>query len=214
MTIMVVDDERKIVEIISSYLRKEGFDIIYAFNGEEALKKFEHSKIDLIILDWMIPQINGIDVCKYIKNINSCKIIMLTAKTQTDDELNALNIGADDYVKKPFDIRVLMMRVRKLLGVDNEFRVKDIKLNIKNKQVYKGDNRLILTRIEFNLLSCFIKNKGIILSRDRIIDLVWGSYNGDYRTVDTHIRRLRSKIGDNIIKTYRGMGYSIEGDLD
>lgn len=214
MTIMVVDDERKIVEIISSYLRKEGFDIIYAFNGEEALKKFEHSKIDLIILDWMIPQINGIDVCKYIKNINSCKIIMLTAKTQTDDELNALNIGADDYVKKPFDIRVLMMRVRKLLGVDNEFRVKDIKLNIKNKQVYKGDNRLILTRIEFNLLSCFIKNKGIILSRDRIIDLVWGAYDGDYRTVDTHIRRLRSKIGDNIIKTYRGMGYSIEGDLD
>lgn len=215
MTIMVVDDEKKIVNIISSYLKIEGFHVIPVYNGEDALREFENTRIDLVILDWMIPKIDGIDVCKYIKSISSCKVIMLTAKTQTEDELTALYTGEDDYVKKPFDIRVLMMRVKKLLGSDNEIKVSDIKISLREQKAYKHGQNLNLTKIEFDLLSCFMKNKGVILSRDRLVDLVWGvGYEGDHRTVDTHIRRLRCKLGEDVIKTYRGIGYSMEGDVD
>lgn len=140
---------------------------------------------------------------------------MLTARTQFDDELEALNIGADEYVKKPFDIRVLVMRGKKLLNLEKNFRFKNIDINFESQKVYRDGENLNLTKIEFELLKCFVKNKGIILSRGKIIDLVWGvDYDGDPRTVDTHIRRLRRKIGEDVIKTYRGIGYSLEGEIN
>lgn len=215
MNVMIVDDEEKLVKILKFYFEKEGFNVFEDLNGEDAIKKCDSNKIDLVILDWMIPKLNGIEVCKYIKENMNTKVLMLTTKTQTEDELEALGIGADEYVKKPFDLGVLIMRAKKLLNIDKDVTFGYIRINFNDKKVYRNNQILNLTKIEFDLLSCFVKNKGIILSRDKIISLVWGiDYEGDYRTVDTHIRRLRVKIGENSIKTYRGIGYSLEVDLN
>lgn len=203
------------IKILSSYFEKEGFKTILAKDGEEALNLFSSNTIDLAILDWMMPKINGIDVCKYIKENSSAKILILTAKGETENELEALNCGADEYVKKPFDPRVLIMRAKKLLDVNENIVAYDLKVDIKSKKVYKGGELVPLTKIEFELIKCLIRNKGIILCREKLLDLVWGlEYEGDYRTVDTHIRRLRSKVGEEIIKTHRGLGYSLECDLN
>ncbi len=215
MKILIVDDEEKLLKILKKYFEVEGFSVETALDGEEAIFKIDENKIDLVILDWMIPKISGIEVCKYIKENTNAKVLMLTARTQFDDELEALNIGADEYVKKPFDIRVLVMRGKKLLNLDKNFRFKNIDINFESQKVYRDGENLNLTKIEFELLKCFVKNKGIILSRGKIIDLVWGlDYDGDPRTVDTHIRRLRRKIGEDVIKTYRGIGYSLEGEIN
>lgn len=215
MKILIVDDEEKLLKILKKYFEVEGFSVETALDGEEAIFKIDENKIDLVILDWMIPKISGIEVCKYIKENTNAKVLMLTARTQFDDELEALNIGADEYVKKPFDIRVLVMRGKKLLNLEKNFRFKNIDINFESQKVYRDGENLNLTKIEFELLKCFVKNKGIILSRGKIIDLVWGvDYDGDPRTVDTHIRRLRRKIGEDVIKTYRGIGYSLEGEIN
>lgn len=215
MKILIVDDEEKLLKILKKYFEVEGFSVETALDGEEAIYKIDENKIDLVILDWMIPKISGIEVCKYIKENTNVKVLMLTARTQFDDELEALNIGADEYVKKPFDIRVLVMRGKKLLNLEKNFRFKNMDINFESQKVYRDGENLNLTKIEFELLKCFVKNKGIILSRGKIIDLVWGlDYDGDPRTVDTHIRRLRRKIGEDVIKTYRGIGYSLEGEIN
>ncbi len=215
MKILIVDDEEKLLKILKKYFEVEGFSVETALDGEEAIYKIDENKIDLVILDWMIPKISGIEVCKYIKENTNAKVLMLTARTQFDDELEALNIGADEYVKKPFDIRVLVMRGKKLLNLEKNFRFKNIDINFESQKVYRDGENLNLTKIEFELLKCFVKNKGIILSRGKIIDLVWGlDYDGDPRTVDTHIRRLRRKIGEDVVKTYRGIGYSLEGEIN
>lgn len=211
MNVLIADDENSMVKILEAYFKKEGFNIFIAKNGEEALEIFSLNKIDLAILDWMMPKINGIDVCKYIKKNSNTKVLILTAKSQNEDEIEALNCGADEFIKKPFDPRILIIRAKKLIPFYEEINIDDLKINIEEMKAYKGKELLKLTKIEYELLLVFIKNKGIILSRDRLIDLVWGmDYEGDYRTVDTHIRRLRAKIGEDTIKTYRGMGYSME----
>ena len=211
MNVLIADDENSMVKILEAYFKKEGFNIFIAKNGEEALEIFSLNKIDLAILDWMMPKINGIDVCKYIKKNSNTKVLILTAKSQNEDEIKALKCGADEFIKKPFDPRILIIRAKKLIPFYEEINIDDLKINIEEMKAYKGKELLKLTKIEYELLLVFIKNKGIILSRDRLIDLVWGmDYEGDYRTVDTHIRRLRAKIGEDTIKTYRGMGYSME----
>lgn len=211
MNVLIADDEKQMVKILASYFNKEGFNTFEANNGEEALEIFHKNKVDLAILDWMMPKINGIEACKYIKDNSNTKVLILTAKSHNDDEVVAFNCGADEYIKKPFDPRILLIRSKKLMNMDNEIHFNDIKININESKAYKGQLNLNLTKIEFDLLTCFSNNKGIILSRDKLIDLVWGvDYEGDYRTVDTHIRRLRRKIGEDVIKTYRGIGYCME----
>lgn len=215
MNILVADDELSMVKIISAYLQKEKFNVFTAKDGEEALDIFSENKIDLAILDWMMPKFDGIEVCKYIKENSETKVLILTAKSQNEDEIKALNIGADEYIRKPFDPRILIIRVKKLIGYKEIININNIKIDFKSHKVYKHDDEINLTKTELDLLNCFIKNKGIILSREKLLDLVWGiDYDGDLRTVDTHIRRLRSKIGENTIKTYRGLGYSLEEDYD
>ncbi|MFN1988791.1 response regulator transcription factor [Clostridioides difficile] len=182
-----------------------------AKNGEEALDIFYENKIDLAILDWMMPIIDGIEVCKEIKENSNTRVLMLTAKSQSEDEIEALNIGADEYIKKPFDPRVLIIRAKKLINYKNTINIKDLKIDFGSSKVFKGDKELLLTKKELELIRCLINNKGMVLSREKLLDLVWGlDYEGDFRTVDTHIRRLRVKIGEDIIKTYRGLGYSLE----
>lgn len=213
MNVLIADDEKSMLKILSTYFEREGFNVITANNGDEALKKFHSNKIDLAILDWMMPEISGIEVCEYIKANSNIKVLILTAKSENDDEIEALNCGADEYIKKPFDIRVLLIRAKKLVNFNEEISSNDIKINLELGKAYKNNEILKLTKIEYELLLTFVKNRGVILSRDRLIDLVWGmEYEGDYRTVDTHIRRLRTKIGENLIKTYRGIGYSMEED--
>lgn len=213
MNILIADDEKHMLKILLAYFQKEGFNIFTAKDGDEALELFHLHKIDLAILDWMMPEVSGVEACRYIKENSNTKVLILTAKTQNDDEIEALNCGADEYIKKPFDPRILLIRAKKLINFNDEININDIKINTDEQRVYKNGEALKLTKIEYDLLISFVRNRGIILSRDKLIDLVWGmDYDGDYRTVDTHIRRLRSKIGEDSIKTYRGIGYSMEGD--
>ncbi|CEQ22665.1 DNA-binding response regulator [[Clostridium] sordellii] len=211
MNILVADDEPSMLKIIEAYLKKEKFNVLTASSGEEALEKFYENKIDLAILDWMMPNIDGIEVCKQIKEKSDTKVMMLTAKGQVDDEIDALNIGADDYIKKPFDPRLLIIRVKKLIGYNDIFKLKNLKVDLKQQKAFKDDKDLGLTKTEFELLKTLVNNKGSILPREKLLDLVWGmDYYGDLRTVDTHIRRLRSKIGEEYITTHRGLGYCLE----
>lgn len=211
MNILVADDELSMLKIIEAYLKKEGFNVLTATDGEEALEIFYENKIDLAILDWMMPNLDGIEACKQIKENSDTKVMMLTAKGQVDDEIDALNIGADDYVRKPFDPRILIIRAKKLIGYNDIFTIKDLKVDFKQQKAFKENIDLGLTKTEFELLKTFINNKGSILSREKLLDLVWGmDYYGDFRTVDTHIRRLRTKIGEELIVTHRGLGYSLE----
>lgn len=215
MNILIADDEKQMANILEAYFKKEGFNVFKAYDGREALDLFEKNKIDLAILDWMMPEVNGIEVCEYMKENRDTKVLILTAKSQSDDEVEALNCGADEFIKKPFDPRILIIRAKKLVEMDKEIIAGDILINLAMKRVYKLGEEIKLTKNEYGLLLEFAKNRNIILSRDKLIDLVWGmDYDGDYRTVDTHIRRLRTKIGEDVIKTYRGIGYSMEGDLN
>ena len=211
MNILVADDELSMLKIIEAYFKKEGFNVLTSMDGEEALEIFYENKIDLAILDWMMPNIDGIEVCKQIKENSNTKVMMLTAKGEVDDEIDALNIGADDYVRKPFDPRLLIIRAKKLIGYNNIFIIENLKVDFKQQKAFKENKELGLTKTEFELLKTFINNKGSILSREKLLDLVWGmDYYGDFRTVDTHIRRLRTKIGEELIVTHRGLGYSLE----
>lgn len=215
MNILIADDEVSMIKILCAYFKKEGFNVFTAKNGEEALNVFYENKIDLAILDWMMPVIDGIEACKEIKENSNTKVLMLTAKSQSEDEIEALNIGADEYIKKPFDPRVLIIRAKKLVNYKDTINIKDLKIDFESNKVFKGDDELLLTKKELELMRCLVNNKGIVLSRERLLDLVWGlDYDGDFRTVDTHIRRLRTKVGEDIIRTYRGLGYSLEDFYD
>ncbi|MGL4656380.1 MAG: response regulator transcription factor [Sarcina sp.] len=211
MNILIAEDEEQMAKILKLYIKKEGFEVTVTSNGEEALDVIFDKKFDLAILDWMMPKMSGVEVCKEIKKNFNLKIIMLTAKDTTEDEIFALEVGADDYIKKPFDPRVLMIRIKKLLGILQKIVFDDFVLDTDSKKLFKNNEEIELTKREFDLLLCFYNNRGINLSRDKIIDLVWGiEYEGEYRTVDTHIYRLREKIGKNFIKTKRGLGYCFD----
>ncbi|MCM3755866.1 response regulator transcription factor [Sporosarcina aquimarina] len=211
MTILIADDEPQMLKVLSAYFKNEGFDVRTAKDGQEALDIVESTKIELAILDWMMPKIDGIDVCNYIKENSQTKVLILTARSQNQDELVALNTGADDYIRKPFDPQILIVRAKKLMNSSKEIKVSDIRIMENEKKAYKNDELVQLTKTEYDLLLVFSRNKGVILSRETLIDRVWGmDYDGDPRTVDTHIRRLRAKIGTELIKTYRGVGYCLE----
>ncbi|WP_088041913.1 response regulator transcription factor [Bacillus sp. EAC] len=209
MNILIADDELDMLKILNAYFVKEGYQVFLAEDGEKALEVFYREKIDLAILDWMMPYCSGMNVCKEIKRKGNTKVLMLTAKSEDEDELHALTIGADDYVKKPFHPGILLTRAKKLLKEDKQITVSDLKIDLQAKVVTKNEEILSLTKKEIELLSCFIRNQGKVLSREDLLSSVWGiDYDGDDRTVDTHIRRLREKIGEELIQTHRGLGYS------
>lgn len=216
MNILLADDEPAMLKIVATYFLQEDFAIFTAADGEEALAIFEQRHIDLAILDWMMPKLDGLALCREIKAFSpKTKVIMLTAKSQEDDEIMGLASGADDYLKKPYSPRVLLLRAKKLLNYQDSGLFGGMKIDRLAKKVYQGDRNLGLTKIEFELLDTLVRNEGLILSRGQLLDLVWGvDYEGDERTVDTHIRRLRAKIGERQIKTHRGLGYSLEVGQD
>ncbi|MCA5011635.1 MULTISPECIES: response regulator transcription factor [unclassified Enterococcus] len=211
MNILIADDSPEMVQILSAYIKKAGFTVFTAFDGEEALELFYTEKIDLAIIDWMMPKVDGIEVIKTIKSESPVKILMLTAKTTGDDEFLSLSSGADDFLTKPFHPKVLVLRVKKLLGVTETITIKKLVIDPAKLNFWKNDQRIDLTKKESDLLMFLVNNRGTILTREQLLIGVWGmDYDGVARTVDTHIRRLREKIGDEIITTKRGVGYLVE----
>lgn len=211
MNLLLADDEPLMLNILQSYFSKEGFRVFPAQDGEEALELFYGGPIDLAILDWMMPRRSGVEVCREIKKAGRTKVLLLTAKGGAEDELLALEAGADDYVRKPFDPRVLLLRARKLLQLTSTVAIGDVTVDLAGQKIFRGGEDVQATWKEFQLMKFLVRNKGRIISRKMLLDHVWGfDYFGEERTVDTHIRRLREKIGESRIKTYRGMGYCLE----
>lgn len=219
--ILVVDDESRMRKLVHDFLTREGYAVVEAADGEEALDIFYSDKeISLIVLDVMMPKINGWDVCREIRKISKLPIIMLTAKGDESDELNGFEIGADEYISKPFSPKILVARVTALLRRANKIgETADIReaggiVMDKTAHTVAIDGQNIdLSVKEFELLDYFMNNRGIALSRERILDSVWSyDYFGDARTIDTHVKKLRSKMGakGDYIKTVWGVGYKFE----
>ena len=221
LKILVVDDESRMRKLVRDFLVKQDFEVIEAEDGEDALNKFYAQKdIALIILDVMMPKINGWDVCKEIRETSKVPIIMLTAKGEESDELQGFNIGADEYISKPFSPKILVARVEAILrraGKKDEevLEIGGIKIDRLGHQVLVDEKEVELSYKEFELLAYFVENQGIALSREKILNHVWNyDYFGDARTIDTHVKKLRSKMGDKgeLIKTIWGMGYKLEAE--
>lgn len=212
MRILIAEDERDMQKILALYLKKEGYEVEVASDGRAALQYLTSQSFDLVLLDWMMPIMNGIEVCHEVRKLNiPIKILMLTAKTENGHEFTGLSSGADDYLRKPFDIKILLLRIKKLCRQEDTLRCGELTVNQENYEALKQGVRLTLTKKEYELLCYFVQNQRITLTRDQILNHVWGmDYDGDARTVDTHIRRLRGKIGENYIKTCVGIGYALE----
>ena len=224
--ILVVDDEKNIIELIKFNLENIGYDVVIANDGMDALKVAKTEKPGLILLDLMIPKMNGFEVCKEIrkdKQINDIPIIMITAKDEENDKILGLEIGADDYITKPFSIKELIARVKAILRrslrdsdeYKSSFSIGNLNINFSKHEIFKDSKKIELTLKEFEVLEMLIKAKGNVLTREFLLERIWGyEYIGETRTVDVHIRHLRKKIENNdknpkYIQTIRGVGYKI-----
>lgn len=220
--ILIVDDEPLIVKGLKFSLEQEGYEIDVAYDGEEALQKVNEGDFNLVLLDLMLPKIDGISVCQQIRETKSIPIIMITAKGEDMDKILGLEYGADDYMVKPFNILEVKARIKSLFrrieslvpdSTNNEIVVKGMVVNLDNRSVQVNDKDINLTAKEFDLLHLFIVNKGKVFSREQLLDTVWKyDYMGELRTVDVHIRRLREKIEPDsaqpeYILTKWGFGY-------
>lgn len=219
--ILVVDDESRMRKLVKDFLMKKNYEVLEAEDGERAVDIFfEEKDIALIILDIMMPKMDGWQVCREIRKYSKVPIIMLTAKSDEKDELLGFELGVDEYISKPFSPKILVARVEAILrrskAIDNEFlEAGGIVLDKAAHEVRIGDEVISLSFKEFELLTYFIMNPGIALSRERILNNVWNyDYFGDARTIDTHVKKLRSKLGSKgeYIKTIWGMGYKFEVD--
>ncbi|WP_194190618.1 response regulator transcription factor [Clostridium chrysemydis] len=218
-SILIVEDETRIRMLIRDYLTREEFNIYEATNGEDALALFSKYKIDLIVLDIMMPKMNGFEVLDKLREVSTVPVILLTAKSEEDDKLQGYELGADDYMTKPFSPKILVAKIKALLKrtrteLDSSLQdFNGLVLNSLSHEVKVDSKVLNLSPTEYDLLQYLISNEGIALSRDTILDNVWGiDYYGDIRTVDTNIKRLREKLGDkaSYIVTVRGSGYKFE----
>ena len=224
-TVLIADDEPQIREILSIYFKKEGFKVIEAADGAEALVQVQAGKPDIILLDIMMPVLDGLEVCKQVRKISDIPIIMLTAKDSDDDRILGLEIGADDYISKPFNTREVVARVKAVLRRTNAsmssqnkqvLEYPDLMINLSEYRVVAFGREITFTAKEMELLWCLASNPGIVFSRNQLLEKIWGyTYYGDTRTVDTHIKRVRHKLDippDSTwdIMTVWGVGYKFE----
>ena len=224
-TILIADDNKEIVDLLKIYAQKEGYQYICAYDGEQALKFFKERNPSLILLDVMMPKINGFDVCKQIRQTSNVPIIIISAKAEEQERILGLDIGADDYVIKPFSPREVLMRVKTVLRrvADESVDEKSIKIEVaglvidmNSYEASVNGKPVILTKKEIEILWLFATNPGRVFTRDHLLENIWGyEYFGDTRTVDTHIKRIRTKldIDDSVgfdIKTVWGVGYKFE----
>lgn len=220
--ILIVDDEDDIRELIAAYLEKEGFQVAEAEDGEKAIHAAREFKPDVIILDIMLPKMSGLEVLSTLRRESDVYVLMLTAKTEEVDKLVGLNMGADDYLTKPFSPRELVARVNAAMrrithmGTEGEKRVyrsAQIRLDEGSHKVWVDDDLLDLTAIEFELLLTLMMHQGQVLSREQLLEHVWGTtYYGETRVVDVHIGHIRKKLGDRFIETVWGVGYRFEDE--
>ena len=221
--ILVVDDEKNIVELVRLYMEKEGFETICAYTGQEAISSFQKENPDLIILDLMLPETDGWQVCREIRKTSQVPIIMLTAKSETFDKVLGLELGADDYMTKPFDAKELVARVKAVLRrshspaaqIENQVAFKNLSVNIENYELYIFDKQVDAPPKEIELLYFLASNPNRVYTREQLLEEVWGfDYFGDSRTVDVHIKRLREKLEGAEdgwqLKTVWGVGYKFE----
>lgn len=217
--VLIAEDEKGIRLLLRDYLKKEGFEVLEAANGLEAIQQFgSHPNVDLVILDVMMPVLNGYEVCGEIRKTSDVPILFLTALGETHDQLNGFSAGADDYIVKPFEYKILMARVQAMLrrtqGSGRQvYQYHQLQVDEGARQVSVSDIPVVLAPKEYELLVFFIANKNIALDRDTLLNSIWGTdFYGDPRTVDTHIKNLRAKLGvaGEWIKTVRGHGYRLE----
>lgn len=220
--LLIIEDESEIRQIVVDYFRTQSFEVYEAADGLEGLAEFElHPDVDLVILDIMMPELDGWSVCRRIRKSSAVPIIMLTARSDEEDELMGFELKADDYVKKPFSPHVLLARALKLIANHqpetfasfHELTAGDLTLHIENRTVCLKDEPLQLTPKEFDILYYMMRNPNMVLSRDAILNSVWGlDYFGDDRVVDTHVKKLRKLLGEKAyyIKTIFGVGYKFE----
>lgn len=218
--LLVVDDEEKIRTLISKYALFEGYEVVCAEDGMTATELLRHKDFDLVILDIMLPDIDGFTVCRELRKTKKTPVIMLSARGEEYDRLHGFEVGVDDYVVKPFSPKELMMRVAAIIkrtsNVSGDcFEYEGLKVDFAGRIVYVDGNKADLTPKEYDLLFYLIKNKGIALTREKLISNVWGyDFFGDDRTLDTHIKLLRKNLGSysTLIVTLRGVGYRFEAE--
>jgi len=227
--ILIVDDEPPIIDVLEYNLKKANYEVIVARDGQEALEKARHQRPDLVILDLMLPKLDGLEVCRALRRDGDLPIIMLTAKDEEIDRVVGLELGADDYVVKPFSVRELLARVKTVLrrsgpkpleieseAVSEVLQVGDLRLDAARHEVQLDQTELELTSLEFDLLHVLMAHADRVLTREQLLDQVWGyDYYGDTRTVDTAVKRLRAKLrrlapDGEFIVTVRGVGYKLQ----
>lgn len=217
--ILIVEDEDNLRRLIATYLKREMVNVFEASNGEEAFEQLLHKEMDLIILDIMLPKYDGWTICKRIRETSIVPILILTARAEESDKLFGFELGADDYMTKPFSSKELVARAKALLRRSKRsitmeiLHLNDLTIDKKSHKVFVKDKQIILSPKEYDLLIHFIHNKNQALSREVLLDGVWGyDYYGDLRTVDTHVKRLRQKLegASDMITTVRGLGYRFE----
>jgi DNA-binding response OmpR family regulator len=226
--ILVVEDDASLLETLKYNLRREGYDVVTAADGEKALEAARRERPALIVLDIMLPGMNGFEVCRVLRKDMTVPILMLTAKSDETDKIIGLEIGADDYMTKPFSVRELLARVRAMLrrskmaevsasAAPVSLKIGDLEIDAARHRASLAGAALELSPKEFDLLAFLAKNKGLVFSRDQLLEKVWGyDFAGDTRTVDVHIRWLRRKVEKDparpaLIMTVRGTGYKLEG---
>lgn len=212
--ILIIEDEDFLRDILKRYLEKEGYEVVEASSGEIGVKKFYEDNFSLILLDVMLPGIQGWEVCKEIKKISDTPIIMLTALSDEDDEVKGLELGVEDYIGKPFKPKVLVARVNSLIKrkrISSLEKIGNLVIDRENYKVLKNGKELNLGNKGFALLMYFILNKDLVLTREKILNNIWTlDFEVDERVVDTQIKILRKKIGEGYIKTVRGVGYKFQ----
>ena len=217
LKILIVDDEIKIREVVREYAEASGYKSDEASDGYQAIEKVKNNDYDCVILDIMMPNLDGFSACKKNKEIKNVPIIILSARSEEDDKLFSFSMGVDDYVIKPFSPRELMARIKAVCernkkSINNIFKYKGLTVDFDGRDAFIDGEKLNMTPKELDLLIYFIEHKNTALNRDKILSAVWGDYYGDERTVDTHVKMLRKSLGEyrDLIKTVRGMGYKFE----
>jgi two-component system, OmpR family, alkaline phosphatase synthesis response regulator PhoP len=218
-SILVVDDERNIVELVRLYLEKEGFAVTAASDGEQALVQYERTAPDLVVLDLMLPKLDGFEVCRELRRRGDVPILMLTARAEDVDAIVGLELGADDYVTKPFNPRALVARVKAILRRTDAtakggrpIQVGSLRIDPRRREAYVDERRLDLRAREFDLLAALARDPGVVLTRDGLLEDVWGTdFPGETRTVDVHVAEVRKKLGEDgpQVETVRGIGYRL-----
>lgn len=218
--ILIVEDDDGISDFVNLELKHEGYETVIAKTGREGIEKFESENPDLILLDVMLPEMNGLEVLRRIRTKSNVPVILETARGETIDKINGLNSGADDYIAKPFEIEELLARMNAVLRRVNSpkpdaniIKIKEIEMNINAMSVSVKGESLTLSKTEYLMLKLFLENPEKVMSRDEIIDMIWGKDHFiDINTVDVYVGYLRSKIGNDYIKTVRGSGYKFIGE--